>query len=35
MEGEVMLTAEDVGVAIEVATKKKPQDFRISYSPSP
>lgn len=35
LEGEVMLTAEDAGVAIEVATKKKPQDFRISYSPSP
>lgn len=35
LENEVMLTAEDAGVAIEVATKKKPQDFRISYSPSP
>ena len=35
LEGEFMLTAEDAGVAIEVATKKKPQEFRISYSPSP
>ena len=33
LEGEVMLTAEDGGVAIQVATKNKPQDFRISYSP--
>ena len=35
LEGEVMLTAEDGGVAIQVATKNKPQDFRISYVPSP
>jgi hypothetical protein len=35
LEGEVMLTGEDGGLAIEVATKKKPQQFRISYSPSP
>ena len=35
LEGEVMLSAEDAGVAIEVASKEKPQDFRISYSPSP
>ena len=35
LEGEVMLTGEDGGVAIEVASKEKPQDFRISYSPSP
>jgi len=35
LEGEVMLTAEAPGVAIEVATTKKPHEFRISYSPSP
>ena len=31
LEGEVILTAEAAGVAIEVATTKKPQYFRISY----
>jgi len=35
LESEVMLTAQAAGVALEVATTKKPQDFRISYSPSP
>jgi len=35
VESEVMLTAEASGVAIEVAATKKPQEFRISYSPSP
>jgi hypothetical protein len=35
VESEVMLTAEASGVAIEVATTKKPYEFRISYSPSP
>ena len=35
MEGEVMMTAEASGVAIEVAATKRPHKFRISYSPSP
>jgi hypothetical protein len=35
LEGEVMLTAEAAGVAIEVATTKKPHEFRVSYVPSP
>ena len=35
LEGEVMLTGEDGGLAIEVAATKKPQEFRISYSLSP
>jgi len=35
LAGEVMLTAEAAGVAIEVATKKKPHEFRVSYVPSP
>jgi hypothetical protein len=35
LEGDVMLTAQAAGVTIEVATTKKPQDFSISYSPSP
>jgi len=35
LEGEVMMTAEGSGVAIEVATTKKPHEFRISYVPSP
>ena len=34
MESEVILTAEGAGVAIQVATTKKPVEFRISYSPS-
>ena len=32
VESEVMMTAQDSGVAIEVATTRKPHDFRISYS---
>ena len=35
VESEVMTTARASGVAIEVATTKKPLEFRISYSPSP
>jgi hypothetical protein len=35
LEGEVILTAEAAGVAIEVATTKKPQDFCISYVSAP
>jgi len=35
LEGEIMLTAEAAGVAIEVAATKKPVEFRISYAPSP
>jgi hypothetical protein len=35
LEGEVMLTGEAAGVAIEVATTKKPHEFRVSYVPSP
>jgi len=35
LEGEIMLTAEAAGVAIEVAATKKPVEFRISYVPSP
>jgi len=35
VESEVMMTAEASGVAIEVAATKKPQQFRISYVPSP
>jgi len=35
IESEVSLTSEATGVAIEVATTKKPVNFRISYSPSP
>jgi len=33
VESEVMTTARASGVAIEVATTKKPLEFRISYSP--
>ena len=33
LESEVMTTARASGVAIEVATTKKPLEFRISYSP--
>jgi hypothetical protein len=32
MQSEVMMTSEAPGVAIEVATTKKPLEFRISYS---
>jgi len=32
LESEVMLTAEAPGVVIEVATTKKPHEFRISYA---
>jgi hypothetical protein len=32
VESEVMTTARASGVAIEVATTKKPHEFRISYS---
>ena len=35
VESEVMMTDQDSRVAIEVATTKKPHEFRISYSPSP
>jgi hypothetical protein len=35
IESEVSMTSEATGVAIEVATTKKPVNFRISYSPSP
>ena len=35
LESDVSLTSEATGVAIEVATTKKPLNFRISYSPSP
>ena len=35
IESEVNLTSEAAGVAIEVATTKKPVNFRIFYSPSP
>ena len=35
IENEVILTDEAAGVAIQVATTKKPVEFRISYSPSP
>jgi len=35
LEGDVMLTAQAVGVDIEVAATKKPVEFRISYAPSP
>ena len=35
IESEVNLTSEAAGVAIEVATTKKPVNFRISYAPSP
>ena len=34
IESEVSLTSEAAGVAIEVATTKKPVNFRISYAPS-
>ena len=33
LQSEVMTTARASGVAIEVATTKKPLEFRISYSP--
>jgi len=35
VESEVMMTDQGSRVAIEVATTKKPLEFRISYSPSP
>jgi len=35
LEGEVMMTAQASGVAIEVAATKKPVEFRVSYAPSP
>jgi hypothetical protein len=35
VESEVMMTDQGSRVAIEVATTKKPHEFRISYSPSP
>ena len=35
IESEVNLTSEATGVAIEVATTKKPVNFRIFYSASP
>ena len=35
LEGDVMLTAQAAGIAIEVAATKKPVEFRISYVPSP
>jgi hypothetical protein len=35
IESEVNLTSEATGIAIEVATTKKPVNFRIFYSPSP
>ena len=34
IESEVILTDEAAGVAIQVATTKKPVEFRINYSPS-
>ena len=34
IENEVILTDEAAGVAIQVATTKKPVEFRINYSPS-
>ena len=35
IESEISMTSEAAGVAIEVATTKKPVEFRISYSTSP
>ena len=35
VESEVMITSQASEVTIEVATKEKPHQFRISYTPSP